>query len=81
MKIPFIARLEKQFLKEELSSFQKQAVIRLIEKKDEDKKVYPELETIIFAMYRPENSFKSNGSMSEKDSYFCYFCKPICLCS
>ena len=34
MKIPFIASLRKSFLKEELSSSQNQAIIRLIEKKD-----------------------------------------------
>ena len=33
LKIPFIASLRKSFLKEELSNSQKQAVIRLIEKK------------------------------------------------
>ena len=38
MKIPFIASLRKLFLKEELSNSQKQAVIRLIEKKDKDKR-------------------------------------------
>ena len=35
MKIPFIASLRKSFLKEELSSSQKQPVIRLIDKKDQ----------------------------------------------
>ena len=35
MKIPFIASLRKSFLKEELSNSQKQAVIRLIDKKDQ----------------------------------------------
>ena len=34
LKIPFIASLRKSFLKEELSNSQKQAAIRLIEKKD-----------------------------------------------
>ena len=38
MKIPFIASLRKSFLKEELSNSQKQAVIRLTEKKDKDKR-------------------------------------------
>ena len=38
LKIPFIASLRKSFLKEELSNSQKQAVIRLIEKKDKDKR-------------------------------------------
>ena len=38
MKIPFIASLRKLFLKEELSNSEKQAVIRLIEKKDKDKR-------------------------------------------
>ena len=37
MKIPFIASLRKSFLKEESSNSQKQAVMRLIEKKDKDK--------------------------------------------
>ena len=37
LKIPFIASLRKSFLKEESSSSQKQAVMRLIEKKDKDK--------------------------------------------
>ena len=37
MEIPFIASLRKSFLKEELSNSQKQAVIRSIEKKDQDK--------------------------------------------
>ena len=36
-KIPFIASLRKSFLKEESSNSQKQAVMRLIEKKDKDK--------------------------------------------
>ena len=38
MKIPLIASLRKSFLKEELSKSQKQAVIRLIEKKDKEKR-------------------------------------------
>ena len=38
MKIPFIASLRKSFLKEDLSNCQKPAVIRLIEKKDTDKR-------------------------------------------
>ena len=38
LKKPFIASLRKSFLKEELSKSQKQAVIRLIEKKDKDKR-------------------------------------------
>ena len=38
LKIPFIACLRKSFLKEELSDSQKQAVIRLIEKKNKDKR-------------------------------------------
>ena len=38
LKIPLIASLRKSFLKEELSYSQKQAVIRLIEKKDKDKR-------------------------------------------
>ena len=38
LKIPFIVSLRKSFLKEELSNSQKQAVIRLIEKKDKDKR-------------------------------------------
>ena len=37
MKIPCIASLRKLFLKEELSNSRKQAVIKLIEKKDKDK--------------------------------------------
>ena len=37
LKIPFIASLRKSFLKEESSNSQKQAVMRLIEKKDKDK--------------------------------------------
>ena len=37
LKIPFITSFRKSFLKEELSNSQKQAVIRLIEKKDKDK--------------------------------------------
>ena len=37
-KIPFIASLRKSFLKEELSNSHKQAVTRLIEKKDKDKR-------------------------------------------
>ena len=36
--MPFIASLRKTFLIEELSNSQKQAVIRLIEKKDKDKR-------------------------------------------
>ena len=35
--MPFIASLRKSFLKEESSNSQKQAVMRLIEKKDKDK--------------------------------------------
>ena len=38
LKIPLIASLRKSFLKEELSNSQKQAVIRLIGKKDKDKR-------------------------------------------
>ena len=38
LKIPFIVSLRKSFLKEELSNSQKQAVIRLIEKKDKKKR-------------------------------------------
>ena len=38
LKIPFIASLRKSFLKEEISNSRKQAVIRLIEKKDNDKR-------------------------------------------
>ena len=38
LKIQFIASFRKSFLKEELSNSQKQAVIRLIEKKDKDKR-------------------------------------------
>ena len=38
LKKPFIAPLRKSFLKEELSKSEKQAVIRLIEKKDKDKR-------------------------------------------
>ena len=38
LKIPFIVSLRKSFLKEELSNSQKQVVIRLIEKKDKDKR-------------------------------------------
>ena len=38
LKIPFIASLRKSFLNEEISNSRKQAVIRLIEKKDNDKR-------------------------------------------
>ena len=38
LKIPFIVSLRKSLLKEELIKSQKQAVIRLIEKKDKDKR-------------------------------------------
>ena len=38
LKIPFIASRRKSFLKEELNNSQKQAVIRLIEKKHKDKR-------------------------------------------
>ena len=38
LKIPFIVSLRKSFLKEELIKSQKQAVIRLIEEKDKDKR-------------------------------------------
>ena len=38
LEIPFIASLRKSFLKEELSNSQKQAVIRSIEKEDQDKR-------------------------------------------
>ena len=38
LKIPFIASLRKSIFKEDLSNSQKQAVIRLIEKKDRDKR-------------------------------------------
>ena len=38
MKIPLIPSLRKSFLKEELSKSQKQAVIRLFEQKDKEKR-------------------------------------------
>ena len=38
LKIPFIASLRKSFLNKELSNSQKQTAIRLIEKKDKDKR-------------------------------------------
>ena len=38
LKIPFIASLLKSILKEGISNSQKQALIRLIEKKDQDKR-------------------------------------------
>ena len=38
LKIPFIASLRKWFLNEDLSKSQKQAVIKLIEEKDKDKR-------------------------------------------
>ena len=38
MKLPFITSLRKSFLKDELSKSQKQAIIRLIEKKDKGKR-------------------------------------------
>ena len=38
LKLPFITSLRKSFLKDELSKSQKQAIIRLIEKKDKGKR-------------------------------------------
>ena len=38
LKIPFIASLRKLFLKKELSNSQKQVLIKLIEKKDKEKR-------------------------------------------
>ena len=38
MKLPFITSLRKSFLKDELSKSKKQAIIRLIEKKDKGKR-------------------------------------------
>ena len=38
LKIPFIASLRKWFLNKDLSKSKKQAVIRLIEEKDKDKR-------------------------------------------
>ena len=47
-------------------------VIRLIEKKDKDKRFIQNWGAIIFAKYRCENSFKSNGFTSTKDFLFLF---------
>ena len=65
VKIPLLASINDAFIKEELSTFQKQAVIKLIEKKDRQK-IYQELETNILARYRSKINFKSISNAIER---------------
>ena len=67
LKKPFIASLRKSFLTEELSNSQNQAVIRLFEKKDNDKRYIQNWRPLSLLN---TNSFKSIGSISKK--YFSF---------
>ena len=48
VKVPLLLSFKMAFLKKELSTSQKQAVIKLIKKKGPRQKVYKQLETYIF---------------------------------
>ena len=67
LKKPFIASLRKSFLTEELSNSQNQAVIRLFEKKDNDKRYIQNWRPLSLLN---TNSFKRIGSISKK--YFSF---------
>ena len=72
VKIPLLASINDAFIKEELSTSQKQAVIKSFEKKDRQN-IYQELETNIPAKYRSKNDFKSISNAIERyitSSYF-----------
>ena len=63
IKIPLLTSINDAFIKEELSTSQKQAVIKLIEKRQRQQ-IYYELETNILAKNRSKIYFKSISSRS-----------------
>ena len=51
-KVPLLLPVKMAFLKKDLSTSQKQAVIKLIEKKDRDERLVKNLKTYIFTLCR-----------------------------
>ena len=78
LKTPLVSSFKSAFVKGELSNFQKQAVIKLIEKKDKDKRLIQNWRPI--SLLNIDLKILSKALANRKVFTFSYFIEPNSLC-